>query len=187
MFKEFEGNNLGVLKKCFLIMLFLTSFHLVDAQKLAIKTNLISDVVLAPNIGVELIASNNISVCLNGSVRPWDAPFDKMRFTMINPQLKYWFQRPLCRLYTGIDFLYIDNDIKIKDTGYKGDAKGIVLLVGYSWILSNQLNFEVGLGLGGLYVNQYKYKGEKGEFEPNQQKWLLSPTSCSVSFVYIIK
>ena len=182
-----EDKSLFVVKKCLLILLLLTSYHVVNAQKIAVKTNLVADATLSPNLGLEIVASNHWSFCFNGTVRPCDYPFDNIEFPIITPPVQYEFQRPLCRFYMGLDLVYVDNDIKIKNTGYKGDAKGAGVLVGYNWILSNHWNLEVGLGVGAVYANQYKYEGERGDFELNYKKWLPVPTSCAVSIVYIIK
>ena len=114
-------------------------------------------------------------------------PLGQLSLTVINPHIKDLFQRPICRFFIGLDVLYIYNDIKIKDTGYVGDCKGGGLFAGYDWVLSNHWNLEVSLGCGVVYANQYKYEGERGQFEVNYKKWLPVPTSCSVSFIYIIK
>ena len=175
------------MKKLILFLFILAPFHISNAQQFAVKSNLLSYLTLSPNLCIDLVANRHLSFALNGTVRPWSFPGDEMSFAVVNPQIRYWFQRPLCRLFVGVEGVYIDNDIKIKDTGYKGDCKGAGLLVGYDWVLSSRWNLEASIGCGAVYANQYKYEGVKGQFDINYKKWIPMLTSCSLSFIYIIK
>ena len=103
--------KLVVSKKWLVLLIGIAPLHFSNAQKLAIKSNVLSDLTLSPNLGLELVANSKLSFGLNYTFRPSDFPLDQMSFTVINPHMKYWSQRPLCRFLIVLDVLYLDNAI----------------------------------------------------------------------------
>ena len=111
-----------------------------------------------------------------------------MRVGVMKPQLRYWRHRPKKRVFVALDLLYRVNNIVLNYKRYKGHGFGASISYGYSWILSHRWNIEASLGAGVLRSRQRK--ADKGESLPpdvNDKKLIPIPTSCSVSFVYIIK
>ena len=115
----FAGKN-----RMFLLLIVVSFSNVINAQKLAVKTNVLSDLTLSPNVGIELIVGNHISIDLNATYRGWDFPMDGMQFGVIKPQIRYWHHRPQTRSFFALDLLYMENKIVWNDKRYKGHGFG---------------------------------------------------------------
>lgn len=94
------------IKVCTLFfMLFLTKSFLVNAQDIAIKTNLLyGGVMQTPNVGVEWGISPKLTLDLWGAYNPFPlsknghgASNRKMKHWLVQPELRYW----LCESFNG--------------------------------------------------------------------------------------
>ena len=62
------------------------------SQDVALKTNTLMWATTTPNLGLEVALSPRYTLELSGSYNPWTFKDDKkMRFWLVQPELKYWF------------------------------------------------------------------------------------------------
>ena len=77
------------------------------AQKLALKTNLVQWATVSPNLGAEFVLSNHLSLDLSASFNVWfpGSSLD-LKHVLVQPELRYWFGRPMSRHYLGATAFY---------------------------------------------------------------------------------
>ena len=66
-----------------------------DVWKIGIKTNMLNDALVIPNLGVELQVLDHVSFNLEGWYTPYNmlAPSKDTNFSGFRPQFRYWFGR----------------------------------------------------------------------------------------------
>ena len=74
-----------------LIILAFAGLHYAGAQEVGIKTNLISDAALSPNLGVEIGLAPKWSLDLSGQLNLWSLRGHKWRHWLAQPEARYWF------------------------------------------------------------------------------------------------
>lgn len=168
----------------------------------AIKTNLLLDAVLCPNVALEIPIGKHWSV--SGEwVFPWWLSNEKQNcFELQTGHLegRYWFCSPtqtikpmLCwfaGLYLGAGYYDFERD-KI---GYQGEFQDIGLSAGFAHSISRRLRLEYSLGIGFLKTKYRKYEAEKGyddrwylvRTETQPRKLFFGPTRASVSLVWML-
>lgn len=160
----------------------------VMAQKLSVKTNVLTWATLSPNLGAEVILNSHISINGHLTYHPFNIKENPFRLLIVQPEIRYWVARPCSRHFVGLTTFYMDNDLVWKDIHYKGNGVAGGLSYGYNWVLSDHWNLEASVGVGMLYTRQFKYAVD--ELPPatiNYRKWIPVPMKCGLSFVYIFK
>ena len=134
------------------------------AQNVAVKTNLLSDAALSPNLGVEIGLAPRWSLDVNGQFNVWTLSNDKKwKHWLVQPEVRYWLCEVLGGHYFGfhamagqynvggfdgrINFLGTDAR-KLKDSRYQGWFVGAGVAYGYAWILGRHWNLEAEVGFG---------------------------------------
>lgn len=75
------------------------------AQKLAIKSNLFSDITTTINLGVEGGIADKWSLELSGNYNPWTFSDNmKWKHWIIQPEAKYWFCEKFNGHFLGLHF-----------------------------------------------------------------------------------
>ena len=148
-----------------------------NAQKLAVKNNLLYDLTQTPNIGFELAVSKKWTVGLNFGYNPWwhhadggtTFPFGKgiaraaddrtqWRHLLIAPEARYWFCSTFAGHFMGFNAFYThfnQGNVKypfglypsLKDSRRQGNGVAIGAFYGYSWILSPHWSIEAEAGI----------------------------------------
>ena len=164
--------------------------------RLAVKSNIVYDLALSPNIGVEVGVGKNLSLAASGTYGwlegwPWH---DNIRVITADASLHYWLGNaddvmhrgfhlgPYAAIYR-YDFLF----------GSKGqEAKanwGAGLSLGYSLPVSPSLSFDFGLGLG--YIGGKYQEYEPADDDSGHHIWMadkkrnyVGPTKVEVSLVW---
>jgi hypothetical protein len=77
------------MKKIFIAFLLTLSSTVANAQLIAVKTNALMDAAMAPNIGLEVALSSNISVAANGFAS-WNIYGMKAKTYGFTPEFRYW-------------------------------------------------------------------------------------------------
>lgn len=173
------------------------------AQKVAVKTNLLSDAVLSPNFGIEVGLAPKWTMGVTGQFNAWDMSHDRRwKHWAVQPEVRYW----LCNRFDahffgvhmhggqynigGIDgkvkFLGADAR-KLKDTRYQGWFVGAGIEYGYAWILGRHWNLEAEIGFGYSYTRYDKYRcsGCGKKVETNQPHHYVGPTKAAINLVYL--
>lgn len=143
-----------------------------QAQKVAVKTNIIYDALLTPNLGFEAKVAPQWTVELTGNVNLWTVNDRKWKQWSVQPEARYWF----CQAFSGhfigahliggqynfgnlpFDFKFLGTDFGIlKDNRLQGWMGGAALAYGYSWILDKHWNLEAELGIGWIRTKYDRY------------------------------
>lgn len=159
-------------------------------HRLAIKTNLLYDAVLVPNLEVEWRVNDNWSVALEGAVGIW-GKYDHgrcYRLYMLSPEVKRWIRprAPWHGFYVGVfagGGLY---DYEKPTKGYRGEGAMGGLSVGYMWPLSRCLSMEAAVGGGYLYSRYKEYVPLEGHHVYQRTKDLnyFGPLKAKLSLVW---
>ncbi len=168
----------------------------------AIKTNLLLDAVLCPNIELEIPIGKHWSVC-GEWIFPWWLSNEKQNCLQLqagNIEGRYWFcppektrERLLC-WFTGIYLGAGYYDFESKKTGYQGEFQNIGVLAGFTHRISNRFHLEYSLGVGFLQTKYRKYTAEEGyddrwyliRTKTQPQKIWFGPTRAKISLVWML-
>lgn len=188
------------MKAKLIVSLLLLGFtNLVNAQNVAIKTNLLSDMNGALNAGVEYAFSHKTTLELSGSLRPWGRTERYVnRYWLLQPEFRYW----PCQKFNGSVWGVFINGAQfnvggkkvpfglfpwLKDHRYVGWLAGGGISYGYQLMLHRHWNLEASVGVGYEYINYKKYQCpvvcsrlvEKGDYH------YFGLNKLSVSMVYL--
>ena len=174
---------------------------LVEEQKtiLALKTNLLYDVVSALNFEVEVPIGDRWSVMVE-DVFPWWNNGNKWAIQMweMGVEGRYWFKRTDARdvlsgWFGGLYLMSAKYDFQWKrDIGYQGEYWSTGLSGGYAFPISKYFNLELSASLGYLSTayRHYVPAPDYGELirDPYKQgrKGYFGPTKLKVSLVFPI-
>jgi len=172
-------------------------------QEVALKTNLLGDALLNPNIAVEVGLAPKWTLEIPGQVNFWNLSHDRRwKHWVVQPELRYW----LCNRFAGHFFgahLHggqyniggIDNNIKflgtdfskLSDTRYQGWFVGAGISYGYSWILSRHWNLEAEIGIGYSYTRYTRYPCAHcgTAIEKNKAHHYVGPTRAAINIEYV--
>lgn len=183
------------MKKLYLIIALLAGSICAKAQMIAVNTNLASDALAIPDLGVEMVIGNRSTIGLNmlGAYKPHGK---NAKGFALQPEYRYWFGgRPMNHHFVGIGGLLGTYEAEWKSKMYKGDAVGLGLTFGYVFNLSRRLAIDCHAGLGlvryhqkvyiqgpnntEIYTGPRTYKSETGN--------ALIPTKIGISFMYIFR
>ena len=163
----------------------------------ALKTNLLSDLILAPNIEVEIPFNRKWSVCLD-----WTCPWWLFRGNSYCEQLlaahlqgrRYFGDRENLAYFTGW-FVGVQGglgyyDFQVPEKGAQGEFADIGLGGGYSLRLGEYFNLEFELGLGALYTQYRLYTPMENYsillYRETKEAFWAGPTRAKVSLVWRI-
>lgn len=162
----------------------------VEAQRLAVRTNALDWLTLTPNAAVEARLNQRLTLGVGFAVNPVTKPIGGMKTShfRFEPELRYWFNRPMARHFVGFAPLFADYSLRFNHRNYQGDLYAIGFTYGYSLVINDHWNVEFTAGLGAGYTKCYKY--HEDEYRPekaNYEKWIPVPVRLGVSFVYVFK
>ena len=171
------------------------------AQKVAVKTNLLSDVVLSPNLGIEVGLAPKWTMGVTGQFNAWNMSHDRRwKHWAVQPEVRYW----LCDRFGAHFFGFhlhggqyniggIDGKVKflgtdarkLKDARYQGWFVGTGIAYGYAWILGRHWNLEATVGVGYLYLKSDKYPcANCGRKQEGIKKHYFGPTQAAINLIY---
>lgn len=185
-----------------LLLMFIGAVAGVNAQKAAIKTNLISDAVTSPSLGLEFRVAPKWTLEVVGQVNAWNIHERRWRHWMAQPAARYWFCETFHQSFIGIHAIggqfnigNIDNNIKflgsdfskLKDHRYQGWGVGAGISYGYDWMLAKHWNLEAEIGIGWIYTRFDRYPcTECGTVEARDLHHnYYGPTKLSLAIEYI--
>ncbi|MFI3288247.1 MAG: DUF3575 domain-containing protein [Rikenellaceae bacterium] len=181
-----------------------------NAQKIAIKSNLVYDAAATVNLGVEIGLGKRTTLDISGNYNAWytdESQNEKMRHFLLQPEFRYYFCEKMSGHFIGAHAHILQfnvcgdqwlmntfkaassfGSIEQGDSRYQGDGYGGGFVYGYSWAVASRLNIEFAVGAGYLYLDYEKYG--PSTCDPlievaTSHYWGL--TKLGVSLVYIIK
>ena len=171
------------------------------SQKVGIKSNLISDAVTSPNLGVEFRMAPKWTFDITGQMNAWNIHERRWRHWMAMPEARLWF----CEAFQGSFwalhvlggqynvgnipgvFKFLGSDFReLNDHLFQGWAVGAGIGYGYDWILAKHWNLEFEIGFGWIYTWFDKYPcGVCGTKDGHGHHNYVGPTKFSLAIEYI--
>ena len=166
------------------------------ASYFALKSNLLYDALLVPNLSLEASIGSGWTLGAGGMLAWWskDAKHRYWRIYGGDLEIRKYFgtlskSKPLQGHHLGIygDFLTYDFEFGAK--GYQSKATYAAgIRYGYSHPIGKRLNLDFALGIGYLHSNYKTYVPRDGCYvyqETKKQKW-LGPTQAEISLVWLL-
>lgn len=167
-----------------------------SASYFALKSNLLYDALLVPNLSLEASIGSGWTLAAGGMLAWWskDAKHRYWRIYGGDLEIRKYFgtlskSKPLQGHHLGIygDFLTYDFEFGAK--GYQSKATYAAgIKYGYSHPIANRLNLDFALGIGYLHSNYKTYVPKDGCYvyqETKKRKW-LGPTQAEISLVWLL-
>lgn len=192
-------------RKILLVMIFFWgAFHSsMQAQKVAVKTNLLYDAFLNVNVGVEIGLAPRWTLDLSADYNGWTLSSQrKWKHWFVQPESRYWFCDRFAGHFFGVHVFGgqyniggLENDISflgtdfshISDKRYQGWAIGAGVAYGYAWILGKHWNLEAEIGIGWAYTRYDVFPcaicGTR--LEKDRLHQYFGPTKAAINLVYL--
>lgn len=173
------------------------------AQDIALKTNLVSDCLLSPNLGVEIGLAPKWTLDVSGQLNCWTLSHNRRwKHWAVQPEARYWFCDRFAGHFLGvhahggqyniggidgkIDFLGTDAR-KLEKYRYQGWFVGAGVAYGYAWILGRHWNLEAEVGVGYSYTryDRFRCAGCGKKVETDRPHHYVGLTKAAVNVVYV--
>lgn len=173
-----------------------------SAQTVGLKTNLINDAALTPNVGIEVGLAPKWTLDLSGQLNLWKVDGRSWKHFAVQPEARYWFCQRFAGHFLGVHALggaYNFGNLRVpfsmlgsnfrelRDKRFQGWAAGAGVAYGYAWPVHKHWNIEAELGVGWLFTKFDSYpcavcgtKLDKGKTHN-----YFGPTKAAVSVVYL--
>ena len=187
---------------CVLMVVALAAAFGAHAQDVGIKTNLLYDAALSPNLGLEFGLAPKWSLDISGNVNAWTIKEHKWKHWVVQPELRLWFCRRFAGHFMGIHgiggqynfgninfggYNFLGTNLKaLKDHRFQGWMAGAGLAYGYSWILGKHWNLEAEIGIGWVYTRYDEFLcGNCGKkIEEDVPHNYYGPTKAALNLIY---
>ena len=127
----------------------------------ALKTNVIYDALLMPNLEFEWLFNDKWSVALEADVAWWsnDSRHKYYQIFMVTPEVRRWFRtpEPWHGMYVGVFAGGGKYDLENGGTGYEGEGGMAGVSFGYMWPISRCFSLEAAVGAGYMYTRYKEY------------------------------
>ncbi len=186
-----------------LLMTLLASLLGIDAQEVAIKTNVASDALLNVNGGIEVGLAPRWSLDVTGDLNAWTLSHQRRwKHWMVQPEARYWF----CDRFNGhflaahllggqynLGYTYGLHDLlgtefsDLAHNRYQGWFVGAGIGYGYTWILGTHWSFEAEIAVGWAYSRYDKYQcaGCGKKIDSRHPHNYVGPTKAALNIVYV--
>lgn len=170
-----------------------------------LRTNLLYDALLLPNIGAELYLGNSLTVGINWMYGWWSKNTRHIYWRAYGGELfgRWWFgkkvhEKPISGFHIGIYGQYYMYDFELGGNGEMAGKPGKNLWTqglfggglefGYSIPIKERLNIDISLGVGysgGIY---HKYKPEDTHYvwQGTYHRHYLGPTKLEIALVWLL-
>ena len=161
-----------------------------SAQRVALSTNTIDWLMISPNLSLETRLSQRLTLNIGVAANPFNrTPYGsdiKLKNFRINPELRYWFNRPMAKHFVGLALTGGAYNLQLKKHLYECDIAAAGITYGYALVLGRHWNveFSLGVGLGRVWGYDYTTSEEKPASR-NMNRWIPVPIRTGVSFSYI--
>ena len=162
---------------------------------LAVKTNMLYDLALVPNIGVDIYLGKNFSLAANWMYSWWKNDNIHWYWRTYGGDLgvRYWFgkaanEKPLTGHHIGLYGQIVTYDFELGGRGYLGDrwTYGGGIEYGYSLPIGKRLNIDFNLGVGYLGGEFKEYLPIDGHYvwQATKRRQFIGPTKAEISLVW---
>lgn len=170
-----------------LVMLFMAIC--MNAQRLAVNTNLLADGLTTPSFGFELTTGNVTT--LHVSAMGGTPLIGADRFLGVTPEFRYWFGgRAMYHHYIGLGALAASYKVTPGDVVHDGNALGGGITFGYAFNLGSRVTVNFHSGLGMVHYMEKRW----GDIETPEDSWEINrsgnifvPINMGITLSLIIK
>lgn len=163
---------------------------------IAVKTNLLYDVLATPNIAVEIPLGKRWSIFADYTFPWWEWDNNSRAWEDLDWKLgaRYWFgdrtkRDVLTGLFAGGFGAAGYYDVQPHHKGWQGEFYAVGLEGGYAWRLSKHWHFEVSGALGYMHTKYRRYHGELNDqhlvYKYNGKYDWVGPVKLNASIVYL--
>lgn len=198
-----NGQTLLTKMRMLAAALFLAGSSSLFAQDVAVKSNLVSDAFLNPNLGVEIGVAPKWTLDVSGQFNLWTLSNDRRwKHWLAQPEIRYWFCQKYFGHFVGAhllggqynvgglkglhDFLGLQLS-RLDKERFQGWFAGAGVAYGYTWILNRHWNFEAEIGVGYVYrrydVFPCAHCGTK--LESGKSRNYVGPTKAALNIIYV--
>ena len=173
----------------------------INAQRVALRNNLLYDVTLTPNLSADIRVDSLWTMGATIGVNAWDVDKDtnkKWRHLLIAPNVRRWLGDSLFRKgYIEGDLIYSHFNVgntkipfglydAVKDRRLQGDLFALGGKYGYSWILARdwRVEAEAGIAVGYAWFKEYECPHCGTKLGEGDRIFLLP--QLGINIVYII-
>lgn len=185
------------MKKTIFLFAFALMAVAAGAQKVVLKNNLVYDVMLVPNLGVEIGLGKRTTLDISGNYNPFKLGEKEWKHWLVQPEFRYWFCERFNGHFLGVHALGGEFNIaKTKlpfglldatEHRYDGYYVGAGISYGYQWMLSKRWSVEATVGLGYVNFSYDKYKcAECSPVIDSGCYNYFGPTKLGVTFIFVI-
>ena len=164
---------------------------------MSIRTNMLYDVLLIPNVGFDIHVGKNWSLAGNWHYAWWDIrPSDIWWRTYGGDiEIRKWFgkksqEKPLTGHHIGPYAQLVTYDMELGDRGYMADKWNYAVGVsyGYSLPIGSRLNIDFSLGLGYMWgkYNEYIPIDDCYVWQASKTRKWIGPTKAEITLVWQI-
>lgn len=172
---------------------------------MALKTNMLYDAAIVPNIGVEFYLGSNLSIVANWMYAWWKNDHSNWYWRIYGGDLalRMWFgkeakKKPLSGHHAGVYFQTLTYDFEVGGRGYIGGVPGGDIFdranfaagveYGYSLPIARRLNIDFTLGVGYLWGKYYEYIPIDNCYvwQSTNKRKFFGPTKAEISLVWLI-
>ncbi|MDE7346595.1 MAG: DUF3575 domain-containing protein [Muribaculaceae bacterium] len=170
-----------------------------------VRTNMLYDAALVPNLGAEFYIGKNLSVYGEWMYAWWDNETSHRSWRIYGGDLglRWWFGRkahakPLTGHHLGVYYGILTFDFATGDNGYLGGKPNGTLWdrwlintgleYGYSLPVGKRLNIDFSIGLGYMGGNYIKYFPFDNDYyrDKEYKMHFFGPTKAEISLVWLI-
>lgn len=191
------------IKRLIILLLSFVACGGLKAQDVALKTNLVSDALLNPNLGIEIGLAPRWTLDVTGQMNLWTVgDGHKWRHWLAQPEARYWFCQRFAGHFVGLhaiameynignldmNFKFLGTDFrKLRDRRYEGWGFGAGVAYGYAWPLSRHWNMEAEIGIGWVWTRSDAYPcAECGtRLEKGKVHNYFGPTKVALNLEYL--
>ena len=183
------------------LMLFISLATTVASQRVVLRNNLLYDLSLTPNLGMDVRVDSTWSVGLTAGYNAWDinkSKDKKWRHLLVSANARRYLGDSLYhKRYVEGNLIYSHFNVgntkipfglynAVKNRRLQGDLFALGAKYGYSWILARdwRIDAEAGIAVGYAWFKEYECP-TCGQFIGNDCRIFLLP-QLGINVVYII-
>lgn len=179
-----------------LLFLLLGGVGILQAQRVALKSDLLLWATTTPNAGVETALGHHLTLSATVAYNAWKfSGSTRLNLYLAEPELRYWFCRRFEGHFVGVHAHYAHYNIGglsfisgLKDRLVQGDLYGGGLTYGYHWAIGERWGLEAVIGGGYNRLEYDKYRCAEcderiGTFMQNY----FGVTRAGVSLIYFLR
>ena len=162
----------------------------------ALKTNLLYDALLVPNLGIETSIGRGWTLGASGMLAWWskDASHKYWRIYGGEMEIRKYFgrkakEKPMQGHHISLYGQFLTYDIENGGTGHQSKKTyGAGMEYGYSLPIGRRLNLDFGLGVGYIKSHYKTYEPKDGcyVYEATRNRTWIGPTRGEVSLVWLL-